>query len=588
MAPKESVACSSRPSFRLHGVAQRSTGRRHEGFPFIVGCPRSGTTLVRAILDSHPDLTVPSEADFVARLARSRRRYGRGSRFQAERLLGDLFSHSSFRQWSLSEREVHDAWHPLPSNFSDAIRSLYRLYASKRGKIRYGDKTPFNALHIPILAEVFSESQFVHVLRDPRDVALSWRDAGFLEPGTARQTRWGARSGADGFVEAALSWRDCLVRGRRAGRTLGVRRYYEIRYEDLVENPEREVRSLCSFLDLAFDDRMMRYYERAEDLLATIPVPRVGGHLALRLPPTSGRRAWRRTMTTQDARLVDAVAGRALVNGGYVPAGGKPRSAVALGLAWQKVRVRQRMARRSPDDLARPIVAISAPARHPNPRPAFEAPPSSMAAALARALPASHRLLGGRWPARFGLARTSGDGEHLRLPPEVAYEAAGDLAEHLRREGDVDEWILEVVRFERDKLWLDLPAHDEPNAETRGAPRDPPCAVGLASRPRTERSVCIRSYAFDVTALASEGSRDNPPTAPPVSEPPMLLLFQSRKNGSGRLFRVNEATRQLLELADGTRTVAEIGLSLGRHVVKEGSLIDAVSALIDEGVVAVS
>lgn len=319
-----------------------------ESFPFIVGCGRSGTTLIRAMLDSHPMLAVPPESHFIPSLARRRAAYLRGGDIlDAERFVSDLRRHPRFRRWSLPPEDVLKALaESSPTNIADAIRIVFHLYAARQGKSRYGDKTPRYVLKIGSLAELFPEARFIHIIRDGRDVALSLLDIG------------GGR-----VEDAALYWRRHVVRGRTAGTRLGPDRYREVRYEDLVADPESRLRSLCEFLDLRFEDSMLRYFERASDLLPGMGDPRL--HQRLRLPPTSGLRDWQRQMSADDSALFDVLAGDLLTELGYERAARVPRrvrlKAPARFLGVQGRRLRRRTAalrqpRRSGHAAGRPSI----------------------------------------------------------------------------------------------------------------------------------------------------------------------------------------------------------------------------------------
>src|SRR3990172_2465569 len=260
-------------------------------FPFIVGCGRSGTTLLRAMLDSHPELAIPGESYFVVSMGRHRRRYERDGRLLTERFIADIVGHPRFRRWGLQETEVREALTPSPRGYPGAVRCVFALYAHREGKERYGDKTPSYVLNIPMLARLFPEARFVHIIRDGRDVALSLRDVQF-GPGDIR--------------EAALLWKRSVKRGMRAGRQLGRGRYREVQYEELLDDPEVTLRGLCDFIELDYSEEMLSYPERAGAVLAPV---RLANHPHLALPPTKHLRDWRRQMSSNDIALFEAVAG---------------------------------------------------------------------------------------------------------------------------------------------------------------------------------------------------------------------------------------------------------------------------------------
>jgi hypothetical protein len=270
-------------------------------FPFVVGCPRSGTTLLRAMLDSHPELAIPGESYFIVELAPAFAPRGR-RRFNLKRCTTAIVEHSRFVQWELPAETVRAAFEVArPTDFAGALRVLYATYAAARDKPRYGDKTPNYVLDIPVLAELFDEGRFVHVVRDGRDVALS----------VTGIEGWGPAK-----VEgAARYWARHVEAGRAAGRELGAERYLEVRYDDLVERPEPTLRTVCGFLGLAFDPAMLDYPGRFDELVASNLQPEL--HERLRRPPTRGLRSWREQMAGADVAAFEAIAGDVLTEFGF-------------------------------------------------------------------------------------------------------------------------------------------------------------------------------------------------------------------------------------------------------------------------------
>jgi hypothetical protein len=276
-------------------------------FPFIVARGRSGTTLLRAMLDANPRMAVPPESHFLVRMGKTRRRYERPGGFAADRFAHELAGQYGFKRWEIDEATVRDRVADAHvDTFPDAIRQVFALYAERHGKDRYAEKTPINVMHIPFLAETFPEARFVHLIRDGRDVALSYLDADF---------------GVETLGEAAIYWRRFVTKGRRDGARLGSR-YLEIGYEELLRRPEEVLRSLCAFVDLPYDPAMLEYQRRAGQLLKS--TPKSESHQRLHLPPTVGLRDWRTQMAREDIELFEAIAGDVLDDLGYERATASP------------------------------------------------------------------------------------------------------------------------------------------------------------------------------------------------------------------------------------------------------------------------
>lgn len=282
-------------------------------FPFFVGCGRSGTTLLRAMFDSHPLMAVPSESYFVGNLGRHSSRYSVESGFDRSRFLDDLLGIEWAQQWGLQRAELQAAMDAAPpDDFAAAVRCVFRCYADKAGKPRYGDKTPNYVARMPLIAGLFPEARFVHIIRDGRDVATSFLRVPF---------------GPETAAEGAIFWRRRVSNGRAAGRQLGPDRYREVRYEELVENPRGTLGQLCAFVRLNFDEAMLDYTARADELMST---GRPGAHVHLRLAPTKGLRDWRTEMSRAQVTRFELIAGDLLDELGYERATPRRRGAAGI------------------------------------------------------------------------------------------------------------------------------------------------------------------------------------------------------------------------------------------------------------------
>ena len=288
-------------------------------FPILVGSGRTGLTLLRVIFDSHPDLAMAHEARFLGHMAKRHRSYERGGKVDVDRFVDDLYRDSHFRKLGVPEAELRDAFRAdPPPTFADAVRRVFGMYARREGKSRYGEKAPLYISHMELLAELFPEARFVHVIRDGRDVTMAYIDA---EQAAPRSVAWGA-----------FHWRLRVSRGRQAGKRLGPERYREFRYEALVEEPEKVVRQICDFIDLEFDDQMFSYQETAETFLADAKHP--DDHQHLKLAPTKGLLDWRQRMSSEDVALFEGIAGDLLEELGYGLAADHRVSRLVVAREW--------------------------------------------------------------------------------------------------------------------------------------------------------------------------------------------------------------------------------------------------------------
>lgn len=272
-------------------------------FPVIVGCHRSGTTLLRAMLDSHPDLAVVHESRFIPALAAL---HAGTPPFRQDEFVDDLIVHPSFARLGLDAGAVRTAVaQACPQGFADALRAVFAAYASAAGKRRAGDKTPEYVLRIPLIAETLPESRFVHVIRDGRDVAVS---------------TVAAPLGPTDLGDAASTWANIVTAGRRDGSRLGPTRYLELRYERLVDEPATALNEVCVFLELDYADAMLSYHERADEIVRTAGMLEL--HDAIKKLPTPNLRDWRRDLGAAEVHRIEVVAGSTLTELGYELSGG--------------------------------------------------------------------------------------------------------------------------------------------------------------------------------------------------------------------------------------------------------------------------
>ena len=212
--------------------------REPDPAPFVVGVGRSGTTLLRLMLDAHPHLAMPPETGFVPGLIAAARAEGA----TPESLLEAVTSHRKWGDFPMSEEELLERWRGLdPLRARGAVRAFFELYASHQGKPRWGDKTPGYTMHMGPISNVLPEAHFVHVIRDGRAVALSRMRTLALRPTE--------------ISKVAKRWQRRLRKAREKGATLD--HYLEIRYEALVREPEATLREVADFISLPWDPAML-------------------------------------------------------------------------------------------------------------------------------------------------------------------------------------------------------------------------------------------------------------------------------------------------------------------------------------------
>lgn len=278
---------------------------------FVVGSPRSGTTMLRLLLDAHDALAIPGESHFVPGL----RPHWYSRHHSRERTIDDIASNFYVKKWDVdSDALLALVRFDTASDYAGITRAFFAAYAALKGKTRWGDKTPGYVSYLGPISALFPDAQFVHLIRDGRQVARS-----------IAEQEWGAPT----LVSAARWWRNKVAHGRRFGRSARPGQYTELRLEQLTAEPEAAARQLCEFLDVPFDPEMLRFHESAAERM------RGGGrglHRHLVSPVTPDLRAWSEGFSTRDQRLVEAACAPLLVELGYSSAQPPRQWRLAAGL----------------------------------------------------------------------------------------------------------------------------------------------------------------------------------------------------------------------------------------------------------------
>lgn len=284
--------------------------------PVIVGAPRSGTTLLRLMLDAHPELAIPPETGFLV-LGKDLSDMGSDPvKAFVDAVTTFPTDAPVWADFQISAAEFHAELQELkPFSVAEGFRVFYRLYAARFGKCRWGDKTPMYGRHLGTIEELLPEARFIHLIRDGRDVAVSLREQWFSP-------------GRDMEVQASF-WRDHVLEARRQG--IASRHYVEIRLEDLVHDTETVLRQICSFCELPWDAAMLRHHNRAQARLKEhVARVRTDGRTIVshedrlrqqamsQKPPDPTRIGiWKERLSTLECRQFEAVAGDLLKELGY-------------------------------------------------------------------------------------------------------------------------------------------------------------------------------------------------------------------------------------------------------------------------------
>ncbi len=264
---------------------------------FIVGMPRSGTKLLRDLLNRHEDVAIfPNETHFFPVLEQRLPGYGdMTSRPHFDRMHADLQNTAFFQRMTARGISLDaEQWFRSlrGGDFPSLLSGLFTCYQEITGCRIVGDKTPSYITHLPLLARALPQAKFVHILRDPRDYALSMRAA------------WNKNA-----LRAVARWKDGVRKCRRDARELGVA-YNEVKYEDLLRDPRQTLSGLCRFLGIAFTEEMLTLAQPSEML---------GDARGASTIVRDNVEKWRQQLSEQELKAIESIAGQLMLELGYAP-----------------------------------------------------------------------------------------------------------------------------------------------------------------------------------------------------------------------------------------------------------------------------
>lgn len=269
---------------------------------FIVGCPRSGTTLLQRMLDAHPAVAVAPETFFIRRFWKRRAEYGDLQREPAfERLLRDITAIPEFEEMGLDVDAFEAAARGTDRTYAALFRLLLRRFAEQRSAQVVGEKTPNHVLYLPTLHDFFPGARFLHLVRDPRAVVNSWQSVPWSSGRTWRD---------------AEVWVEYVAAGRAAAPLLG-KTLQVVHFEELVRAPEQTLRRVCAHLALDYDPAMLAFHERVP---TTVNVEREPWKANATQPiDPSVVEQWRSSLAPRRVAEVEAVAAEEMPHWGYAP-----------------------------------------------------------------------------------------------------------------------------------------------------------------------------------------------------------------------------------------------------------------------------
>ncbi|MEM1253015.1 MAG: sulfotransferase [Cyanobacteria bacterium P01_H01_bin.21] len=266
---------------------------------FLVGCPRSGTTLLQQMLDAHPDVAIAPETHFIRNFWLKREQYGDLTddvNYQA--LLDAIGKIPEFAEMELSFEAFQDAAKTVDRNYAALLDLLLEQFRQSRNTKIVGEKTPNHLLYMQTLQEFFPTARFIHIVRDPRAVVNSWKTV-----------PWSTGS-ISGNAEV---WRRYMATARQSPPANGA--IFTLHYEQLVAESEDCLRKLCHFLDLPFDAKMLDYHANHSKRVNVAREPWKGN--AVRPVNNKSLTRWQQELSKAEIANIESVAGEEMCQLGY-------------------------------------------------------------------------------------------------------------------------------------------------------------------------------------------------------------------------------------------------------------------------------
>lgn len=304
---------------------------------FVIGVGRSGTSLLQAMLASHPDIASLPETAFFRRYV-ARRTLEKIARQNGESAAIDtLAADAPFARLGLDAASLIAEAPTQGLPLDNAVyRAITRHFVASCGVL--ADKDPRLSEHLPLIKAHFPFSYIVHIIRDPRDVIVSKRNAEW----SMSQPLW--RQLIAGAAQMELA--------SRCGPQLFGERYITLKYEELIATPQETLQLVCEQIGLRYDHSMLAFSQSAREIVTKGEAGWKGATFGELLSDNSHK--WKAALTKRDAALAEKVCKRTMKLGSYEPAASRGGLlALALTMAahsyslrrvWQQSRKAQQVA----------------------------------------------------------------------------------------------------------------------------------------------------------------------------------------------------------------------------------------------------
>ncbi len=298
-------------------------------FAFIVGCPRSGTTLLSEILHGHSAIAVTPETHFVPRFHRQIQEAAKSTcpaRWRTA--LESLTSQPCCSKMGIDPQKFISESKKIARNPGALFRLLLEMYGQKQNVGMVIEKTPRHLRFLPLLRQWFPRARFIHIIRDPRAVANSWKKV----PWSSGSLLWDTHTWAS------------MVRFARKFQMRFPRAIHLLHYEDLVKNPRQALNGLCHFLGLPFEPSMLEVRKHQGATFDAVEEP--WKRTALMPLSTAPANRWKQELTGPEILAIETVAWRMMSAHGYRIQHPWPRVLLRAPTWWIRLAMKRLQIRR--------------------------------------------------------------------------------------------------------------------------------------------------------------------------------------------------------------------------------------------------
>lgn len=221
---------------------------------FIVGCERSGTTMLRLILCSHKNIAIPPQTKYIKKLYKRRLLFGDLSKNKNRKKLQNWFfinhdKNTKLIDLGIDKTDIQNELKKSRNSIGAFFATILKSYSQKTNKVRWGDKHPYYIKYLPQLFRLFPDAQVIHIIRDGRDSVASLK----------KMPWWKKNS-----IYAMLNWQEAIQNGKQALRKYNPDQFMEIRYEDIIEKPQKSVKQICEFLNEKYSEELLKFNKIAD------------------------------------------------------------------------------------------------------------------------------------------------------------------------------------------------------------------------------------------------------------------------------------------------------------------------------------